>query len=455
MSSEKAKETAAAAAATGDDAASTSVPVLQNADSSSGSADRSKLSASTAPADTFNGTRHTDSASSASSKSDKRSRRKRMRRHCARFWLWYLISVIIFLAIFLPLLFTKIIPAIAQDIVNKAQLPVYGGSLRALSPNTLSIGLQTSLTVPSGLHVQLDPTELWLYNKESPGFVPYSMVPLGGQSLTGTTAITVEDEAEVLNATGIEMFLSKFLASDSVDFSFKGNTTARLGAIKSHINMAKSLTIPGLRNLTGLSIDSANFVLPPAEDGSNLVGNLTLPNWSSLELGFGNITFNIWSGDILVAKASVFDVLLQPGNTTLPFRGEVFVETVLDNFIEVLRSQSGILGSGKIALGITGNETTINGQHVMYVENVLNRARLSSELPFLQLVTDIFGSVLNGNTSLSGIGDILKNATGGVNSTGDNPLSDLLGGLNITGSAATSLQEAAERLRSRELDERT
>ncbi|KAI1490909.1 hypothetical protein F5X96DRAFT_678768 [Biscogniauxia mediterranea] len=394
-----------------------------------------------------------DSASSASSKSHKRSRRKRMRRHCARFWLWYLTSVFIFLAIFLPLLFTKIIPAIAQDIVNKAKLPVYGGSLRALSPSSLGIGLQTSLTAPSGLHVQLDPTQLWLYNKESPGFVPYSMVPLGAQSITGTKDITIEEETDVLDVAGIETFLAKFLASDSVDFSFKGNTTARLGAIKSHINLDKSLTIPGLRNLTGLSIDGANFVLPAEADGSNLIGNLTLPNWSSLELGFGNITFNIWSGDIRVAKASVLDVQLQPGNNTMPFRGEVFLDTVLADFIEILRSQSGILGSGKLALGITGNETTINGQHVTYVEDVLNGARLSSELPLLQLVTDVFGSVLNGNTSLGGIGDILKNATGGGGSSAsDNPLLDLLGGLNITASPATTLREAAERLGSRELD---
>ncbi|KAI5917204.1 hypothetical protein F4810DRAFT_68946 [Camillea tinctor] len=456
MSSEKAKEPAAA----GEDAASTSAPALQNAESSSGSADKSKFSTGMAPSGMFNSTGNADSSSSssssssASSKSDKVSKRKRMRRHCARFWLWYLISVIVFLAIFLPLLFTKIIPAIAQDIVNKAHLPVYGGSLRAISQDSLSIGLQTSLTIPSGLHVQLDPTELWLYNKDGSGFIPYTMVPLGAQYVTGTTDITVADEAEVLNVTGIETFLAKFLASDSVDLSFKGNTTAHLGAIRSHINMDKTLTVPGLRNLTGLSINSANFVLPPEADGSNLIGNLTLPNWSSLELGFGNITFNIWTGDILVAKASVVEVLLQPGNNTLPFRGEVFLDTVLANFVEVLRSQSGILGSGKIALGITGNETTINGQHITYVENVLNRARLSSELPLMQLFTDVFGSVLNGDTSLGGIGDLLKNATGRSNSTGDNPLSDLLGGLNITGSAAaeTSLQEAVERFHSRELE---
>lgn len=31
-------------------------------------------------------------------------KRHRVRNHCARFWLWWLIGVIVFLAIFLPLL---------------------------------------------------------------------------------------------------------------------------------------------------------------------------------------------------------------------------------------------------------------------------------------------------------------------------------------------------------------
>lgn len=31
-------------------------------------------------------------------------KREKVRRHCGRFWLWYLIGVIIFLAIFLPIL---------------------------------------------------------------------------------------------------------------------------------------------------------------------------------------------------------------------------------------------------------------------------------------------------------------------------------------------------------------
>lgn len=31
-------------------------------------------------------------------------KQRRIRNHCARFWLWWLIAVIVFLAIFLPLL---------------------------------------------------------------------------------------------------------------------------------------------------------------------------------------------------------------------------------------------------------------------------------------------------------------------------------------------------------------
>jgi hypothetical protein len=51
-----------------------------------------------------------DNASSTDHVGDKaagppQSKRQKIRRHCGRFWLWYLIASIIFLAILLPILY--------------------------------------------------------------------------------------------------------------------------------------------------------------------------------------------------------------------------------------------------------------------------------------------------------------------------------------------------------------
>ncbi|KAI1815077.1 hypothetical protein GGS20DRAFT_584889 [Poronia punctata] len=386
-------------------------------------------------------------------KKKKQTRWQKLKRHWARFWCCYMLAGVIFLAILLPLLFLKIIPALAQYLVNKTNLPIYGGSIQALTSDSLRVSLSTSLTVPGGLKVRLGPLTLFLYNKETPEYSPFLTVPIEGQWVAGKTDIDVVDETVfVANETELNIWLGQALTQEKTKLSVKGNTTAYLGILKNHINLDKTVEIPGLRELQGASIEEATVLTPAAEDGSNLVGTLMLPNWSDLSMGLGNNTLNIWAGEVLVANADLRDINLVPGNNSLPFRGVIYVDALVKNFASILGSQSDTLFEGKLDLWANGNQSVINGEHITYLESVLSKARISTQVPIVQLASQLAGGILKGNTTIGGLWDLLTDGlSGGDGSSGSgtNPFADLLDNFNITRSEIDEFSHTMRLLRDR------
>lgn len=318
--------------------------------------------------------------------------------------------------------FLVIVPALAQRLVDDADLPIHAGSIVAVSDDAVKIGLETSLSVPAGLTVKLDPFELWLYNKETPEFQPWSMVPLEEWTVSGKTDITIKDEVVgVGSRSELNVWLSDMLYNKESQISARGNTTAHLGAINFDVKLDKTVKIDGLWSLEGYSLENSRLILPPREDGVNIIGNMTLPNWSILDIGLGNLTFNAWAGDFLLGKVAVYDVFLEPGNTTLPFEGELFLDTVFENIVDILGSQATALTSGSLEIGISGNSTTVDGEHITYLENVLNEAHFLSRVPVAQLITDALAGIRDGTLKLGGLLDAVSDGLGPL-------LDDLLGG---------------------------
>ncbi|KAH8881400.1 hypothetical protein GQ53DRAFT_588238, partial [Thozetella sp. PMI_491] len=337
----------------------------------------------------------------------KPSKKQKIKRHCGRFWCCYLIALIIFLAIFLPLFFLKIIPAVAQLVVNNTPLPIKGGAILAYSPTELQISLSSDLNIPAGLTVDLDTIDLYLYNTNATVFSPYAKVNIPGLRVHGDTPINIDEEVVgITNETELIGFLNDVFASRTTTLSARGNTTAHLGALNAHVTLDKSIEINALNNLDGFGLKNPQLILPADPDGTNIIGNLSLPNWSDLTLGLGNVTLNALAGDLIIGKVSVFNVLIPPGNNSLPFRGEIFLPVILSNLGEVIMASSDALKRGAIAIGASGNSTIVNGEHITYLESVLNTKHLVTEIPILQLLGDVLGGLLSGNSSSGLLGAI-------------------------------------------------
>ncbi|KAI1125006.1 hypothetical protein F5Y10DRAFT_18449 [Nemania abortiva] len=363
--------------------------------------------------------RHSDDASSVDDHVQEKAaaavpltKRQKVKRHCGRFKWWYLGVGLIILIILLPLIFTKILPAITQDIVNSQKLPVMGGVFQALSPTSLSVSLETQLDTM--IAADLDPTTLQLYNKDTPDFSPFLNVTLPKIHVYHKTPVMVTNQTvTVTNETELVKWFDQVFEQPTVKLSIKGKTEVHLGALKTYPTIQKTLEVASLNGLSGFGISTLQLIYPALEDGTNIKGTISLPNSGALTLGLGNLTFNVLSGDIKLGYINIYDVTLPPGNNTRDFNGRLYLTELIPNLGAILDSQAGPLADGNIELLATGNATMVNGMHIGYVEQVLNKKTLVATIPVIKLLGDVIGSFTgNANASLSDLlGDTFGNST--------------------------------------------
>ncbi|KAI0878350.1 hypothetical protein GGS24DRAFT_496901 [Hypoxylon argillaceum] len=362
--------------------------------------------------------RHSDDTSSVDHVQEKTAaavpltKRQKVKRHCGRFKWWYLGVGLIILIILLPLLFTKIIPAITQDIVNSQKLPIIGGSFQALSPTSLSVTLETQLDTQ--IAASLDPTNLAIYNKDTPDYSPFFSIVLPKIHVYHKTPVVITNQTvSVTNETELVKWLDQVFEQPKVGLSVKGKTTVHLGALKMSATIQKTLEVESLNSLEGFGITTLQLVYPPMEDGRNIKGTINLPNSGMLTLGLGNLTFNLFSGDIKLGYMSIYDVNLPPGNNSQNFDGQIYLKELLPNLGAILDSQSAPLADGNIEIRATGNSTMVNGMHIGYLEQVLNKKTLVATMPAITLLGDLIGSFTgSANVSLTDLlGDTFGNST--------------------------------------------
>ncbi|KAF3024212.1 hypothetical protein E8E14_010710 [Neopestalotiopsis sp. 37M] len=340
------------------------------------------------------------------------TKRQKVKRHCGKFKWWYLAAALILLAILLPILFLVILPAIVQRIVNDQTLPVNGGSFIAMSPTQMSVSLNTSLDTP--LPANLDPLTLQLYNHETPDFSPFISLDLPAVHIDGNTNIIVTNQTvTITNQTELEYWFNNVFDDAQTSMSVRGDATVRLGALHSKAHIDKTLSVYSLNQLNGFGILELSLIYPALENGTNIQGTLNLPNWGALTLGLGDVSLNLYSGDVRLGLITIFNVLVPPGNNTLNFSGEVFLHDLVANFGKVLDAQADALNEGKIQIDATGNATVVDGVHIPFVEHILNNKRVTSYTSVIKLASDVINSLTGGGNAsvVDVLGEVLGNNT--------------------------------------------
>ncbi|KAB8217296.1 hypothetical protein BDV33DRAFT_232910 [Aspergillus novoparasiticus] len=318
----------------------------------------------------------------------KKATKLRVKRHFRRCWFCYLVAAIVFLAIFLPLLFIYIIPAIAQRVVDDTSLPVYAARILDPTPDSVTFSIDTSLKIPAGLSVRIDPFSLSLFNREVKPVVPFIDIALQGYNLKGTTKMSVSsNNTAVLDREQFVEALTKAVYSKQFKLSAKGSTTGHLGALKAPVTLDKDVELAGLDKLSGFSIDTASLILPAEEDGTNLRGTATLPNHSVVTFALGNVTLNLKSANVVIGQGYLDNVVLSPGNNTMPLRATLNIRTVLENLLDILGAQASALMDGKLEISASGNSTVYNGQHIPYFEEVLNNLTITTRVSIATILS--------------------------------------------------------------------
>ncbi|KAI1658839.1 hypothetical protein F4813DRAFT_30981 [Daldinia decipiens] len=337
------------------------------------------------------------------------TKKQKFKRHCRRFWWWYLIGLIIFLAIFLPILFLVIIPAIVQRILDNQKMPVTGGAFVAITPEKLNISITTSLDTP--LPAAIDPVTLLMYNHETPTFSPFVNITLPPLHIDGETEIVLADQTVMItNETELITWFGNVFDQPKVALSTRGDAKIHLGALHSNGYIDKTVEVPSLNKLSGFAIEHMKLLYPALDNGTNIQGTLNLPNWGALTLGIGNLSLNLMAGDLRIGLITIYEVLLPPGNNSRYFNGELYLDVLMQNIGTILSAQSDALNDGNVQIDATGNATVVNGQHIRFIEAVLNHRRVASTIPVTKLIGDLVSSFTNG--SQVSIPDLLDDVFG-------------------------------------------
>ncbi|KAL2170718.1 hypothetical protein VTG60DRAFT_4465 [Thermothelomyces hinnuleus] len=353
------------------------------------------------------------------------SKREKVKQHFRRFWWAYVLALVIFLAIFLPILFKVIIPAIIRNVVKDQELPVRGGALNFTAPTHLNMSMDTMLDTPLG--VKIDSLPLSLYqppadpeHDDTDVKGPFLRLQMPDQHINGETKIHIPEQVvEVLNQTQITAWFNEFFDKELVDLHIKADDmSAHLGALDYKVDMDKTVKVPGLNYLKGFGVIDMKFSIPPEPSGRNLRGHLLIPNAGVIALGMGNVSFNIMAGDVNLGLVHLYDFDLRPGNNTPAFDGEFYFDQLIPNLAAILDSQQSALAEGVVELHAKGNSTINYGQHIPYIEGVLNIKRVPMRIPVTTLLVDLMEALVSdGNGTSQGVplldhlGDVLGNRT--------------------------------------------
>lgn len=284
--------------------------------------------------------------------------------------------------------------------------------MECISATQVKIALNTSLDAP--IPARLSDFSLGLYNKDTPDFTPFLNLSIPGQKINGDTKViipwqlvTIEDESELVR------WFDQVFDTEKADVSLAGRPTIHLGELSSNPTIAKTISLPGLRRLSGLGITDLNIMFPPDKSGNNLKGTINIPNSGVLMLNFGNITFDIFSGAVKLGKITTYDVLLNVGNNTLNFDGYLDLPNLVKNFGLVLESQKAALNRGQVDLNVTATNVMVHGERIPYIEKVLGRRPLTTSISVITLISDVLAGFLGGGgTSIvNALGDVVGNNT--------------------------------------------
>ncbi|KAL4895635.1 hypothetical protein BDV59DRAFT_211275 [Aspergillus ambiguus] len=326
-------------------------------------------------------------------------KRQRIRRHWKRFWFCYTIGGIVFLAIFLPIFFTIIFQAICQHVIDSASLLLVDASIMQPKPDSVVLTIQTALNLPISLPVRLDSNTLNLFNRDQPGNSTYVKVYSDGQVIHGNTSVGVQNQFTPLNLDPWTYYLRSVMFSPHAPLSAYGETNVHLGKLKSHIKIDKDLPQNTLNSFSGFSIDDPQLILPPRDDGINLISNAILPNPSVMTIEIGTITLDLKSADLTVGNATLENLTLTPGNNSIPLEGVVDFSTILHNIKPILQTQGKNIRQGYLTLDAVGRSVVYDGTEIPYYTELMQSLTLPANVPINELLINSLHGILHGNNS--------------------------------------------------------
>jgi len=291
----------------------------------------------------------------------------RIKNHCRRFW-WcdLLVLAIIVLVIVLPVIYVAI-PNKAQHDLNASTLEVTSQDVTSPTPDGIHLKLVTLAKSGSSFHPTIEGfrASLSLQDKE-----PFFYIDIPETKAEDETNIVVEQDLTPTSMDRFKEYNMAVIGSEQFDVYLNGKTKIHQSGLSAiSVNYNKKVTMKGLNKLQGLNITDLKIL-----DGTNLVGNVFIPNPSVMLIDLGNVTMNLAVDGKAIGTALIPNLVLKPGNNTLPMQSKVAQLLILGLVRDKYKD-------GVLPLEITGNSSMIGDKHLEYYEAAIQSNTIKLDLP--------------------------------------------------------------------------
>ncbi|KAI4136607.1 MAG: hypothetical protein LQ341_005529 [Variospora aurantia] len=292
----------------------------------------------------------------------------KLKTHFRKWWWLYLIffiaSTLIIVLSYMSLSQRKI----SQDGVNDSGLEIQSLTLSNPTPDSFHLEQDALLTNHNKYHPRLDAFNASLSVGGSED-MPYAYVEIPAVHATETATTHIDQEVQITNMDAFIDYNTQLLTQESVDLVVKGKTRLHEGRLPvTTVDYNKKIRMKGLNGLAGFDVTSFSIKLLPEPDGANMIGTVYIPNPSVLTITMGNVTFNNYVENEFIGTSTLSDLVLKPGNNTLPMRSTV-------NQTLVIQKVTATYVDGMLPVDIVGNSSVYNGQHLEYFERALQSNR--------------------------------------------------------------------------------
>jgi hypothetical protein len=298
----------------------------------------------------------------------------RIRNHCRKFW-WCncLVLIVIVLVVVLPIIYVGV-PNKAQHDINASTLEVTAQDVTNPTPDSVQLKIDTVIKSDSKFHPTIDGFRAALSLK---GQEPFLYVDIPQAKSEEVTKVTVNQDVKLPSLDRFSTYTKTVLASESFEVHMDGNTNLHISGLPAaNVNYNKVITMKGLNKLSGLNITDIKIlsgkdqILP---DGSNLIGNVHVPNPSVMTLDLGNVTMDLSVDGKAIGSSLIPNLLLKPGPNVFPLQSKV------DQLI-VLGLVTSKYTNGILPVDIVGNSSVRNGEHLTYYEDALRSNAIKLDL---------------------------------------------------------------------------
>ncbi|KAH3948332.1 hypothetical protein HBI56_126580 [Parastagonospora nodorum] len=298
----------------------------------------------------------------------------RVKNHCRKFW-WCdcLVFAIIVLIIVLPIIYVAI-PNKAQDEINKSTLEVTSQEVTSPTENGVHLKLESVIRSDSSYHPTIDSFRAAL---SLDGQDPFIHIQIPEAKSEAETRVSVDQDAEFTSLEAFTAYTKTVLGAETFNVNLRGKTNIHLKGLPTmDVDYNKVVSMKGLNKLKGLNITSIKLLSGQSEllaDGSNMVGEVYIPNPSVMTLDLGNVTMNLAIDSTSIGTALLPNLVLKPGDNNVPMQAKI-------QPLDVLSLVQTKYKNAIVPLSITGNSTVRNGVTLKYYEDALKSNTVNVDL---------------------------------------------------------------------------